>query len=75
MKDAKRRSIFPSNPSVPFVLDAFKWHADGYTSLTHKRESTGFIGNIVQELCESRGGRPGLSVLTSLLVSVDVKNY
>ena len=30
---------------------------------------------IVQELCESRGGRPGLSVLTSLLVSVDVKFY
>ena len=30
---------------------------------------------IVQELCESRGGRPGLSVLTRLLVSVDVKNY
>ena len=28
---------------------------------------------IVQELCESRGGRPGLSVLMSLLVSVDVK--
>ena len=30
---------------------------------------------IVQELCESRGGRPGLSVLTSLIVSVDVKLY
>ena len=30
---------------------------------------------IVQELCESRGGGPGLSVLTSLLVSVDVKIY
>ena len=30
---------------------------------------------IVQELCESRGSRPGLSVLTSLLFSVDVKNY
>ena len=30
---------------------------------------------IVQELCESRSGRPGLSVLTSLLVSVDVKIY
>ena len=30
---------------------------------------------IVQELCESRGGRPGLSVLTSLLVSVNVKLY
>ena len=28
---------------------------------------------IVQELCESRGGRPELSVLTILLVSVDVK--
>ena len=30
---------------------------------------------IVQELCESRGGRLGLSVLTSLLVSVDVKQH
>ena len=30
---------------------------------------------IVQELCERRGGRPGLSVLTSLVVSVDVKQY
>ena len=29
----------------------------------------------VQELCESRGGRAGLSVLTNLLVSVDVKLY
>ena len=34
-----------------------------------------FRQDIVQELCESRGGRPGLSVLTSLLVSVDVKIY
>ena len=32
-------------------------------------------GVIVQELCESRGGRPELSVLTSLLASVDVKIY
>ena len=32
-------------------------------------------GNVVQELCESRGGRPGLSVLTSLLASVDLKLY
>ena len=30
---------------------------------------------IVQELREGRGGRPRLSVLTSLLVSVDVKLY
>ena len=29
--------------------------------------------HIVQELCESPGGRPGLSVLTSLMVSVDIK--
>ena len=29
----------------------------------------------VQELCESRGGCPGLSVLKSLLVAVDVKLY
>ena len=31
--------------------------------------------HIVQELCESRGGRPGLSVLMSHLASVDVKLY
>ena len=30
---------------------------------------------IVPELCESRGGHPGLPVLTSLQVSVDVKIY
>ena len=29
----------------------------------------------VHELCESRGGRPGLSVLMSLAVSVDVKQH
>ena len=28
-----------------------------------------------QELCESRGGRPGRSVLMSLTVSVDVKQH
>ena len=32
-------------------------------------------GHRVQELCESRGGRPGLSVLTNLMVSVDVKQH
>ena len=32
-----------------------------------------YVCVIVQELCGSRGGRPGLSVLTSFLVSVDVK--
>ena len=29
----------------------------------------------VQELCKSRGDRPGLSVLMSLTVSVDVKQH
>ena len=43
---------------------------DGYKGL-----HMGTQDYIVQELCESRGGRPELSVLTSLLVSVDVKNY
>ena len=28
-----------------------------------------------QELCESRGGRPGLPSLISLMVSVDVKHH
>ena len=32
-------------------------------------------GEIVGKMLESRGGRPGLSVLTSFLVSVDVKLY
>ena len=29
----------------------------------------------IQELCESRGGRPGLSVPMSLTVSVNVKQH
>ena len=29
----------------------------------------------VQEMCQSRGGRPGLPVLMSLTVSVDVKQH
>ena len=40
----------------------------------HQREKQRQV-YIVQELCESRRGRSGLSVLTNLLVSVDVKNY
>ena len=43
------------------------------TSYQHDLQLPGVV--IVQELCESRGGRPGLSALTSLLVSVDVKLY
>ena len=29
----------------------------------------------VRELCESRGGRPGLSIIMSLTVSMDVKQH
>ena len=29
----------------------------------------------VEELCESRGGRPGLPLLTSLMLYVDVKQH
>ena len=42
---------------------------------TYKQQQCFAPSILVQELCESRGGRPGLSVLTSLLVSVDVKLY
>ena len=54
----------PHSPPHP-VLRIFK----------KKKKKSGEGGGRVQELCESRGGRPGLSVLTSLLVSVDVKLY
>ena len=43
------------------------------------RNLQGDLGKIarvrVQGLCESRGGRPGLPVLMSLMVSVDVKQH
>ena len=42
---------------------------------THVNNTSPKSSRIVQELCESRVGRPGPSVLTSLLVSVDVKLY
>ena len=44
-------------------------------ALSTKGDKKKILKIIVQELCESRGGRPGLSVLTSFLVSVDVKIY
>ena len=47
------------------------WEYKGNVS-NNKKQKNNFI---VQELCESRGGRPELSVLTSLPASVDVKIY
>ena len=56
------------------------YDCDGNVASKHavnmRRVCPGLDGkHVVQELCESRGGRPGLSALTSLLVSVDVKQY
>ena len=36
-----------------------------YICLRFKKEEVMLQFDIIQELCESRGGRPGLSVLTS----------
>ena len=60
-------------PSFLIRLRQLTWHASKYK--VHKFHQSYILNPIVQELCESRGGRPELSVLTSLLVSVDVKNY
>ena len=40
-----------------------------------KQHAYFYAHSTVQELCESRGGRPVFSVLMSLLVSVDIKQY
>ena len=60
-------ALINANLNAEVILVVIGSVAIGIYSLPHLR--------IVQELCESRGGRPGLSVLTSLLVSVDVKIY
>ena len=61
------RTLHP--PSLPAIAE--RGACGGAYNYRHSPQGHG----IVQELCESRGGRPGLSVLTSILVSVDVKNY
>ena len=50
-------------------------HSVDLRNATKTKTTTTTTTDIVQELCESRGGRPGLSVLTSLLASVVVNNY
>ena len=78
------RSQCPSQWSHPSWRDALVWNENRHSSLStpmaRHRVSIKLIHVvhrwvIVQELCESRGDRPGLSVLTSLLVFVDVKLY
>ena len=66
-KDVTQVQQRPKSPAV-----ALTWHACKYTYINSTRGKSRFR---VQELRESRGGRPGLSVLTSLMVSVNVKQY
>jgi len=47
----------------------------GHLGYDYLRRPWSKVFHIVQELCESRGGRPGLSALMSLTVSVDVKQH
>ena len=60
--------VYRVNKNPVYAEGATRTH--GYSVFKGKQRDRVVI---VQELCKSRGGRPGLSVLTSLLVSVDVK--
>ena len=68
---ASRRLVGPCVTRWSAVTDLVA----GWSSHAYLKDRNTDCENIVQELCESRGGRPGLSVLTSLVVSVDVKQY
>ena len=57
----------PSRPPSPYLPNVIDKINNGSTNASWEV--------LVQELCESRGGRPGISVLTSLMVSEDVKQY
>ena len=72
--DSKRLYIWTSK-SMSDTNQLHKHQQFNKLSVTESTHASITREFIVQELCESRGGRPGLSVLTSLLVSVDVKIY
>ena len=70
------------------ALHEVTWHGAGSVEYTEHAETASVSRGTshvttkqrsillrVQELCESGGGRPGLSVLMSLTVSVDVKQH
>ena len=61
------------------MLDVCMWSGvtatDGYGISGSLSLSSSSLSFTVQELCESRCGRPMLSVLTSLTVSADVKQH
>ena len=63
-------------PQVRILQPFYFWHLQQVKShAVHLSLQKPCSTLIVQKLCESWGGHPGLSVLTSLLVSVDVKIY
>ena len=59
---------------IAHLKDEARLHRSVATGISNKSSNIDCIDFRVQELCKSRGDHPGLSVLTSLLVSVDVKN-
>ena len=70
------RAVSAVEPSLCHPLPTLSPSLIGHlASVDVKHQESLLPADIVQKLCESRGGRPGLSVLTSLLVSVDVKLY
>ena len=76
---------FPNFPLLT-LHQRLNWPRDIFQSVTKKSENGSVLENMfvcqdiqpkiliqVQELCESRGGRPGLPVLMGLMFYVDVK--
>ena len=66
---------FQEEKTIARILTNISTITTGQTCYCHFSRAEQVIPYRVQELCESRGGRPGLSVLTSLMVSVDVKQH
>ena len=69
---AINQSLFKFTQKGSYITNTLVLPACPYPYLHNVKQTEEVIA---QELCESRGGRPGLSVLTSLQVSVDVKIY
>ena len=57
------------------MIAAWRVREDRAGGANRHQPRHGALGVRVQELCQSRGGRPGLPILMSLTVSVDVKQH
>ena len=60
---------------IAHLKDEARLHRSVATGISNKSSNIDCIHFRVQELCKSRGDHPGLSVLTSLMVSVDINQY